>query len=139
MTTIATDGEVIAGDGQREHRETILTSEASKVRPLKGGRFLGTAGDVAFGLAFEEWLNGDAEQPTPTNDGFSALVLNPDGVIHLYGPDGVAIEVPPPVAIGSGMDVAIGAMDAGADPVEAIIIASRRDPHTGGQVTSYAV
>jgi ATP-dependent protease HslVU (ClpYQ) peptidase subunit len=51
--------------------------------------------------------------------------------------DGQSID--PPFAIGSGMDFALGAMDAGKSPAEAVEIACRRDPHSGGEVTSLSI
>lgn len=137
MTTIATDGRFMAGDGQREHRNTIFTQHAEKVRRLADGRVVGTAGDVAFGLAIVEWLEAGGEPPK-LDDGGNVLVLTPAGEIFLLDKYCKPVPVEAPAAIGSGMDLAIGAMEAGATPVQAVEIASRRDPGTGGSITVFA-
>ena len=137
MTTVATDGLSMAGDGQREHRGTIVTSAAEKVRRLSDGRIVGTAGCVATGIKAVKWLEGGGDAPDfPSDVEFSALILYPTGIVEMMGHECVLMPVALPFAIGSGMDLAIGAMEAGADPAKAVLIASMRDPGTGGVITS---
>jgi ATP-dependent protease HslVU (ClpYQ) peptidase subunit len=134
MTTIATDGRSMAGDGQREQNDTIVDTHAVKVCRLRDGLIVGTCGDVAAGLMLIEWLSeGGAE---PDFDGkVNALLLHPDGSVDMLDRNCKPIRVSVPVAIGSGMDFAIGAMEFGASPEQAVEIASRRDPNTGGSIT----
>lgn len=134
MTTIATDGKSMAGDGQRQHCGTIMTDQAVKVRRLSDGRIMGTAGDVAFGMAIFEWLEKGGDAPE-LEDGGSALVLSPDGEVVIIDKYCKPVPVRTPAAIGSGMDLAIGAMEAGVPPAGAVEIAARRDPGTGGKIT----
>lgn len=140
MTTIATDGKVMAGDGQRNHQRTITNRRAVKVRRLNDGSLVGTAGDVAFGERFVDWLNNGGVAPELKMDGgFTALILKPDGELLLSGQDCKPTPVEAPYAIGSGMDLAIGAMVAGASPKRAVEIASDYDPDTGGAIISLTV
>lgn len=138
MTTIATDGRSMAGDGQREHRGTIVIRDAQKVRRLSDGRVVGTAGDVAFGMAMIEWLESGGDPPSiPSDaDAGTVLVLNTDGSAMMLDKYGKAMPVEVPCAIGSGMDLAVGAMEHGATPQEAVEIAARRDGGTGGKITA---
>lgn len=133
MTTIATDGRSMAGDGQREIHGTIVIRDAQKVRRLSDGRIVGTAGDVAFGMAIVEWLE-DGGDPPKLEDGGCVLVLTPAGEVFHIDKYCKLLPVQVPVAIGSGMDMAIGAMEHGASPFEAVTIAARRDPGTGGEI-----
>lgn len=136
MTTIACDGKSMAGDGQREACRTILTTDAVKVQRLEDGRIVGTCGDTALAVGLVDWLKGVGDKPTgKAEDDFAALVLRPDGVIEYISGHCVPLIVPAPVAVGSGMDFAIGAMEAGRTPFEAVVIAARRDPGTGGKIT----
>jgi ATP-dependent protease HslVU (ClpYQ) peptidase subunit len=138
VTTIATDGKSMAGDGQRNHQSTITNRQAQKVRRLADGTLVGTAGDVAFGEMFVEWLEQGGERPKYEGDaGFTALVLKLSGELLLAGQDCKSTPIEAPYAIGSGMDLAIGAMRMGAAPDHAVLIASEYDPHTGGAITSF--
>lgn len=136
MTTIATDGKSMAGDGQREVRGTISTRNAEKVRRLSDGSVIGTAGDSACGCALIEWLEGGGDAPKlEPESGFNALQLTSDGKVFIYDKHCMPMPVEPPMAIGSGMDLAIGAMLAGKSAEDAVMIAVRRDPGTGGKIT----
>lgn len=136
MTTIATNGKSMAGDGQREACRTILSTEAVKVQRLDDGRIVGTCGDTALAAKLVAWLNGQGDKPEgKAEDDFAALVLRTDGVIEYISGHCISTIVPPPVAVGSGMDFAIGAMEAGASPQEAVEIACKRDPGSGGKIT----
>lgn len=138
MTTIATDGKSMAGDGQRDHRGTVTNLNAEKIRRLPDGRLVGTSGDVAFGEMFVEWLENGGDRPEYKGDGgFTALILMPCGELMLAGQDCHPCTINAPYAIGSGMDLAIGAMAAGASPAEAVEIAAAFDPHTGGVIASF--
>lgn len=136
MTTIATDGRSMAGDGQREHRGTVIMRNAVKIRRLSDGRIVGTAGDVAFGMAMVDWLENGGDVPTfpSDSDGGIVLLLNPGGSASIFDKYGKEMPVELPCAIGSGMDLAIGAMEAGASPRDAVAIAARRDGGTGGHI-----
>lgn len=65
----------------------------------------------------------------------AALRLMPDGKLFYVNESLEPVEVGAPCAVGSGMDFAIGAMEHGATPEEAVGIASKRDPGTGGTIT----
>lgn len=141
MTTIATDGKTMAGDGIRVHRDTVVNKSAQKVRRLDDGSLLGTCGDVALGYMLIDWLNGKSDKPALNPEtGFSALHLQVGGTVVMYDQHCTPMPVDQlPFAIGSGMDLAIGAMDYGATPEEAVAIAASRDPSTGGMITALTI
>jgi ATP-dependent protease HslVU (ClpYQ) peptidase subunit len=137
MTTIATDGKSMAGDGLRMHHDTVTNRSAKKVRRLKDGSLVGTAGDAAFGYCVIEWLENGGDPPKLECDGgFSCLILKPTGELLLSGQDCRPLPIEPPFAVGSGMDIAIGAMRAGASPQKAVKIACDCDPGSGGEITT---
>lgn len=140
MTTIATDGKSMVGDGQREHRGTITNRNAQKVRRLKDGTLLGTAGCVAMGDQVVEWLNNGGSVPELKGDeGFVCLHLKAEGELYMIGPECVPSRIEPPFAVGSGMDFAVGAMHAGANPKRAVEIAVMCDPNSGGKITELSL
>jgi len=133
MTTIATDGKSMAGDGQASSHGTITDRSKTKVSRLANGDIVGCAGTAEHRALFIQWLEG-GDRPR-IKEPFEALILSSNGSLRycceklLEGN-----ETEAPTAIGSGMDFAIGAMDAGACPEKAVRIASERDPHTGGKI-----
>lgn len=64
------------------------------------------------------------------------MVLETDGTVTFFDDQMEAIfGYQVPTAIGSGCELAIGAMLMGADPKAAVEIAMSRDTRTGGEIT----
>jgi len=135
MTTIATDGQSMAGDGLAvDHRGTIVDHTRPKVRRLADGRIVGASGSSFDADSWAAWVEGGKKGDCPVQDDrFGALILSSDGILWVDH-KGREIATPAPIAIGSGQDIAIGAMMAGATPGEAVNIACKRDPHSGGRI-----
>lgn len=138
MTTIATDGKTMAGDGQGEACHTIICTNRAKVARLSDGSLFGSAGRGADNIAMIDWLEGGCEGKKPNLKSFSGLRLFPDGRLEYWSEEvNVPTPVDAPCAVGSGMDFAIGAMEAGLSPEAAVGIAAKRDPGTGGKITVF--
>jgi ATP-dependent protease HslVU (ClpYQ) peptidase subunit len=135
MTTIACDGESMAGDGLVCSGSTIFGSNAQKIVSLKDGRIVGCAGNARYQRAFVAWLNEGGEPPE-LDDEFEALVLMPDGSVVSYDHKGRPLPEELPTATGSGREFALAAMDLGASPKEAVEAAAKRDMMTGGTIMS---
>lgn len=137
MTTIACDGHSMAGDGRTTSNGTIVNDASTKVFKLSDGRIAGFSGYAGSKNDVLAWLNGDREFPAVDDVDLhvTALVMDTCGNVVLIDGYGNATTVATPAALGSGQDIARGAMLAGADPVEAITIAARLDIWTGGTVT----
>lgn len=136
MTTIATDGKSMAGDGQVcDHFDTIVEMARRKVHALTDGRVVGCSGNSLDAAAYVDWLKSGKDGPCPIEDDrFAALILHPSGDVYWVDHKGREAQTPPPCAIGSGQDYAYGAMAAGASPTEAVEIAATRDRSTGGTI-----
>lgn len=104
-----------------------------KVERLADGRIVGISGNAGHGRAFIRWLVEAG--PKPKLGQFKALVLDLSGLVTWYNKDLEALRSETPAAIGSGMDHALSAMDAGCSPHRAVELAALRDPNTGGQIT----
>lgn len=135
MTTIATDGQSMAADGQvSDHCGTIVDHARPKVHRLADGRIAGAAGSSFDAVSWIEWLDSGKNGNCPIQDeSFTGLILSTSGVLWVDH-KGREIATPAPIAIGSGQDVAIGAMMHGATPGEAVNIACKRDPNSGGRI-----
>ncbi len=131
MTTIAYDGEMIAADSQ---------ASGDHIRMVKKiyhweGSFFGCCGYHQQALAFKEWISSGKDKPTRGDmDEFHSLFINTKGKCLRYDSMLIPYEADPPFAIGSGCDFAMGAMLAGKTAEEAVEIAKKLDPYTGGDV-----
>lgn len=133
MTTIATDGKSMAGDGLVTGNDCVHATDFRKVFRLKDGRIVGFSGSAYHYSGFINWLESGGEVPS-MDEHFEALVLNLDGSVLSYDQLCRSIVQPTPAATGSGTPFALGAMDAGASPEVAVGIACKRNPSTGGQI-----
>jgi len=134
MTTIATDGDTMAGDGMIASDGVVFHRGFVKVRQLPDGRIVGVCGSAYDIEPFSAWLVEGGDKPE-LSDAFEALVLDPTGECRCYSGDCTSIVEELPTACGSGRQIALGAMEVGATPGEAVEIASRRSLGTGGKIT----
>lgn len=135
MTTIATDGKYLAGDGRGTARSIIRSDVECKVYRLGDGTLAGFSGSASDARAYILAIDEGREPPESTDE-FSVLFLSPAGRISIHYGNGIPDEVTAPAAIGTGAELALGAMLAGARPQEAVEIACRRDPFSGGRITA---
>lgn len=147
MTTIAARAGCIAADsretwtsedgGSRIH----LCKKLFRKRVGKGAKahdvVIGTAGESAPGMLYVDWY-GSGHPPPPQllaeGADFTILLLKPKGI---YVADAYCREVPileKFFAVGSGAVAALAAMHCGKSAREAVSIASRIDPYTGGRI-----
>jgi len=134
MTTIATDGKSMAGDGLlNSNAEWVVAMDFKKVR-LIGKDVVGVAGDAR---TCEKFFSAyEAGETTSFYSGaeYAAVALTKNGAFAYDGSYPVPVAVSLPFAIGNGAKFAMGAMDAGASPIEAVRIASTRCLLTGGDI-----
>jgi hypothetical protein len=135
MTTIATDGKSMAADSRGCCNDVIRCDTEIKIYRLVDGRIAGCSGTITAARDYVRWLNEGGEKPNVDKEnGFHALVLSLDGTAQIHGNDDLPDNVDIPAAIGSGSSLALGAMLAGAGPTDAVAIAMKRDPFTGGAI-----
>ena len=133
MTTIATDGKSMAGDGLCIGNGLVHGTSVRKVFLLSDGRIVGIAGCAYTPGAFVPWLESGGDKPD-LPECFEALVLHPNGRCQSYNEKCFAMDQEVPAVTGSGGAVALGAMLAGKSPEEAVAIACLRDTGTGGTI-----
>lgn len=138
MTTIAWDGQTLAGD-RLTTAGSSKACEITKVFRRKDGDLIGLAGTVAVSAEFGRWfMKGEkGKSPglgtTPKN-GAEALIIRKKGPIEWHDSDGWHVVHDPQIAIGSGAMAAKAAMKMGAYADRAIEIASELDLHTGNKI-----
>lgn len=129
----------MAADGQSQTSAGMIQdTEKVKVIRLDDGRLLGHTGYAYDIRPLAKWLNDGAkleEVPKFNADCFGAILLELDGTLTSLGHDGRACPSALPAAIGSGEEIAMGAMLAGASAKRAVEIACQLDMRSGGKIT----
>lgn len=139
MTTIAWDGKTLATDSCESKGNTVTSLKSKKlfldVGPYKAVAHTGSSQDIKPLL---DWIRG-GDKAQLKLDIFTILAIDENGCCHrLHNSEiGEFTLEKEPVTEGTGDNIALGAMDAGATAIEAIKIACKRDIYTGGKVQSY--
>ena len=130
MTTVAWKDGVLCADKKASQGGSAYTT--TKLYRSKS-HALAFAGDLGIGIAFATWFNGDREGECPLNKHTDALVMDLEtGKCDMW--DDAAVPIPIEdkfAAIGSGQDLAVGAMAFGATAIEAVECASAWDNSSG--------
>lgn len=140
MTTIATDGRSVSGDGQITNDNRIESTSFVKVRHIGGGKrditgIVAFSGDPSQFELFYSFLETDVKPDRLNMEKSEAIFVTPDGV-YAYDENLIPIKVDLPFAMGSGGQIALGAMLAGKSPQQAVMIACKIDIWTGGVITT---
>lgn len=143
MTCIATDGERMVADGRSCISDLITTDSAVKMAHGTDGSVIGCAGDRGACTLVREWFEKGADLATipalpASADGespFDALILRPDRTLLALDFHFTYMPREAPAAIGTGGQIALGAMLAGKTPREAVEIAATKVTSVGGCIT----
>lgn len=145
MTTLAYRDGVLASDSRATWDDGTMGKcvkiyrLVSKVDPVKGPLLLGGAGSLYALLLFHDWLVDGGEpklyhRGVDEEDDFDALIVHKKGIFvanRLCRIDALNEDF---WACGSGRHAALAAMMCGKSAVDAVRIAARIDPFTGGRV-----
>lgn len=143
MTTITFRDGVIAGDTMMSHGDTPITMPGIKV--FFAGQFaVGLSGDLRYMPLVKRWVEAgfpldDHDFSRLWEDDWDCLVMNPDGQVFLPFADALYPITNQFFALGSGRDIALGALSMGASARQAVEIAARWDKHTNGIIESISV
>ena len=134
MTTIAWTGSEVAADTRGTVGEIIQQSPTEKLIKRKGVIYCLT-GDFAQCLAVVDWLSSGAdisEAPDFIDEpGFDILAIKDSVTGNIFANSFHPYPVSPPVTLGTGHAVALGAIMAGASAQEAVTIACKVDLNSG--------
>lgn len=145
MTTIAWDGKTLAVDSRMCSGGTLESDDAEKLFLNIGDtRALTSTGLEVNMYLFIEWVANHRVEgafPKDSEDEGCGIVIELDGTVkkYLYCGNGVPQIERRPFTDGSGWKLALGAMDFGANAVQAVGVAIKRDLHTGGSVQSFTL
>jgi len=143
MTTVVYRDGVLAADRQ----VTMGVTHVGKMRKVyrrPDGALIGGRGDTSLLVKFFDWFMAGEQGYRPRlksayADGDDAetqlIIVRPNGSVELHDSLGYTpIQKGKFFAIGSGAEVAYGALEMGATAVQAVRAAAKHDIHTGGGV-----
>lgn len=134
MTTIAYRDGKLAGDS-RATANGLIDNQTTKVWEHKGV-LIGASGSQALCEKFRSWVIAgiDGESPFEGAEDGNGLVVSKAGVV-CFGNSGSWPVKEPFYTLGSGYQLALGALAMGASAKEAVEVAARFDTMTGGKIT----
>ena len=154
MTTIATDGNSVSGDGQVTNDNLIEALDFIKVKRIEGGKrhikpsgfgaakmldcpagIIAFTGEPAQFSLFEKLID-TGTIPDGLNMAKSEAIFVTDDGIFSYDENLVPVKVDAPFAMGTGGQIALGAMMAGKTTEHAVRIACNFDVFSGGKITT---
>jgi len=134
MTVIATDGYTVACDSYSTSTDgTVFNRNTKKIFRI-GKEVVGVTGKLDSCLAYIAWLKGGEKPIIAPDEGFVALHVSTKGAYEVTNSNFSKLKVKLPHAIGSGADLAIGSMLAGAYPEKAVRLAYKHNCRLGGRV-----
>lgn len=137
--------QIMTADTRAYSGDPHPTGNKMKIHKIKEGPFAGsllgiTSSQPGMAEQLKQWITEgmDKEAFAPSQPDFEALLVKPDGEIFLfvdaYYPSGPLVgDV---FTIGSGKKYALGALRAGANPIQAVEVAIRCDSMCGGPVAA---
>jgi ATP-dependent protease HslVU (ClpYQ) peptidase subunit len=138
MTTIATDGRVIVGDGLHLWGEEIISLDFEKI-VHSGSYVYGFTGNAAMFRPAIDWFEKGGDPETVPAKGASKLdwtmlVITPETgfIVSNDGPHPMPITFP--FAMGKGGEAASAAMAGGLSPLQAVEAVCKRFTHSGGTI-----
>jgi ATP-dependent protease HslVU (ClpYQ) peptidase subunit len=137
VTTIAWRAGVLAADTATSSANAIIRQDFRKIE-AHHGCLAAACGTATYAAAFLRWFLNDEKGEPPVADskeGDRGLIVRKNGALEIYETGGWFPSAPTYYAMGSGNEVALGAMCAGADAEKAVRCAIEHNPHTGGDVT----
>ncbi len=138
MTSIAYRDGILAADSRATAGDHgwVKADEVQKIFRLPDGSLFAGAGDQGLHGALRAFLSEESGERPDIGDS-DAIQVMLDGKIWYYTGKSVRVAKAPFIALGSGLPALLGAMYAGASAQEAVAIACKIDPYSGGFV--YAV
>lgn len=142
MTTIAWDGSTLAAD-RRVNFGGVTDAKTTKIVQRADGALAASSGSSSLGAAFKRWFldgeNGERPALDKGTENASGLIIRPSGVLIVHDVSGWYEAEAGFYALGSGWEIALGAMAMGATAEQAVRVAAKFDGNTGGDVDTLSL
>lgn len=136
MTTIVFRDGVLAADRLRT-AGSMRDGETRKVWKTSKGELVGACGSTAICESFRDWVKAGMCGESPFHgkkDSGNGLVVWPNGQMKCWGSEGPWAVRAPFYSLGTGYEIALGALQMGADAAKAVRCAIKHDTASGGKV-----
>lgn len=134
MTVVAYKDGVLASDSLIQ-AGGMRSGSATKIIKTRDGFLAGGAGEMGKMVRFLRWADGDKSEPTEDLEGFEGILVYPDGRVISYDGTGEPLDIKSEFyALGTGSDIAIGVMEMGGTPQQAVKAAIKWSTGCGGKV-----
>lgn len=139
MTTIVWDGKTLAVDSQTSYDDRMSRMHVRKLF-LNVGNYAAVAvcGESAAWPAMVDWVHRGCDALDWKDWRGAIWCVKDDGTCHRHA-SGYPEVILAAEADGSGEAFAVGAMEMGADAVQALRVAMKWDLYSGGDVQSYTI
>ncbi len=131
MTTIAYRDGIMAADSRAYSGNRDYMGAKAKIERLEDGTLIGVSSTVVGGgEEVREWVKAGTNPKAELNKGFTLLLVKPDGKVFV-AVDTTLLSGPLTAdffAVGTGSDIALGAMGMGATAIKAVEVGCRLDP-----------
>lgn len=136
MTTVVYRDGVLASDSRVTCNDTIERGAYQKVYNLRDGSLFGWCGSMSDATKMLAYIEADADTDEPMWKGDTTVIsVDPKGRMWVNEGEGVWLRQKGKFgAWGSGSPFAYGALEFGADAVQAVKVARKFDGNTGGPV-----
>ena len=135
MTVIAYARGIMAADTMCVWDDVVKSSGQIKVYTVRG-HLLGVSGeDVTAEEQFRSWFRSGCPERRPIPGSLDVMVVGPSGAISVWDQRLIQTKIAHPFfAIGSGREVALGALEVGASARQAVASAIKWSPQCGGSI-----
>lgn len=146
MTTIVFDGLTFCSDSQVTRDHIIVGDNYTKVFKFRREDgaivIVGAAGSAADCDQFKRWVESDyspSEAHWEAEEVSGLIVVDKNGELEVleYSGTSLPFRAQVPCAVGSGGDLALAAMLAGADAKKAVKVASQLDVFTNDKIKGF--
>lgn len=139
MTVIAYRDGVIAADGNISIGRSTQNGVAKKIAKTNDGYLIGVSGGLSFNYLVIDWFcnhrDEEFQYADELNNKYDCFIIDPNGQIYELNSKGLLTPFEAEYdAIGSGYQIALGAMFAGASAIEAVEAAICHNVFCGGPV-----
>lgn len=139
MTTICYKENVLASDSLTTCGDIVFDNDVKKLVRVKIG-WIGCCGETDAAEKLAMYLNGQGDESTTHNINVKAILMQDNGDTYYIASRGDTLHRSRVTsdcwAIGSGYEIALGAMSSGLSAIEAVKVAIERDIYSGGKIQS---
>lgn len=136
MTVIVYKKGIIGADSAVTYGDAIVTRDAQKIARSPTGVLGGASGGASFLREWVSWIEHGAFGELKVPKDSTAMLIREGGIIEVHDEDGHSVHGKDFYAIGSGREIALGALYMGATVKQAVEAAVKFNIYCGGKAVT---